>query len=420
MRRDLGQMLSAYGELAVRIGLNLQPGQRLMIIGPLASGGASLEAAPLVRAIAESAYRAGAPLVETLWGDEATQLLRFQHAPDDSFGQFSAWLPAALVQHVESGHAVLSVYANDPDLLQQVPPDRIGELQKATSQQMRAFRDHIGRNQTNWAVVASAGAAWAAKVFPHLPPGAQLTALWEAIARLCRLDQPDPIAAWEQHLAALAARRDRLNEQRFTALAYRAPGTDITIGLPEGHLWVSGRSSTRSGIPFVPNLPTEEVFTMPHRDRVDGVVRATKPLSYGGTLIEGFSLRFAGGAIVEATAARGETVLRQLVATDAGAARLGEIALVPDHSPVAQSGLLFYNTLFDENAASHVAIGSAYKFTLTGGEGMEDAAFETAGGNRSATHVDLMIGSRELDVDGIRTDGRAEPLMRSGDWVQGN
>jgi aminopeptidase len=200
-------------------------------------------------------------------------------------------------------------------------------------------------------------------------------------------------------------------------LEYTGPGTSLTIGLPDGHLWISGRSSTRSGIPFVPNLPTEEVFTMPHKDRVDGIVRATKPLSYGGTLIEGFTLRFEGGRIVDATAERGEAVLRQLVETDAGAARLGELALVPHSSPVAQSGLLFYNTLFDENAASHIAIGSAYKFTLAGGEAMDEETFERAGGNRSATHVDLMIGSAELDVEGIAATGVSEPLMRRGEWV---
>ena len=415
---NLRDGLRAYGELAVKVGLNLQPGQRLLIIGPLASGGTSLEAAPLVREIAASAYRAGAPLVETLWGDEALQLLRFQHAPRNSFDQVSSWLPRALTEHVEAGHAVMSVYANNPDQLKDVEPGLIGLVQKATSQCMQPFREHIGRNQTNWAVVAAAGAAWAAKVFPGLPPEQQLGRLWDAIARLCRLDQPDPVAAWEHHLAALATRRDLLNHKRFTALQYRGPGTDLTIGLPDGHLWVSGRSSTRSGIPFVPNLPTEEVFTMPHKDRTNGVVRATKPLSYAGTLIEGFTLRFVDGRIVEATAERGETVLRQLVATDPGAARLGEVALVPDNSPVAQSGLLFYNTLFDENAASHVAIGSAYKFTVGGGEAMDEDTFERAGGNRSATHVDLMIGSRELDVDGIRADRTAEPLMRSGEWTK--
>src|SRR5204863_2356866 len=203
----------------------------------------------------------------------------------------------------------------------------------------------------------------------------------------------------------------------FTALRYRGPGTDLTIGLPDGHVWFSARSTSRQGITFTANIPTEEVFTLPDCRRVHGTVRGTKPLSYGGTLIEGFTLTFEDGRVVEATAERGETVLRQLVATDPGAARLGELALVPDGSPVAQSGLLFYNTLFDENAASHVALGSAYKFTLSGGEEMSDADFEAAGGNRSATHVDFMIGSAELDINGVLPDGTIEPVMRRGEWI---
>jgi aminopeptidase len=254
-------------------------------------------------------------------------------------------------------------------------------------------------------------------VYPDLPPAEQVTALWSAIERLCRLDRTDPIAAWETHLAELAARTDHLNAKQYTALRYTGPGTALTIGLPQGHVWVGGRSASAAGIRFAPNLPTEEVFTMPHKDRVDGTVRSTKPLSYGGTLIEGFSLTFAEGRVVNVTAEKGEDVLRQLVTMDAGAAQLGEIALVPHNSPVAQTGVLFYNTLFDENAASHVALGAAYKFTLRGGETMSDEAFEEAGGNRSATHVDFMIGSSELDVDGVLDGGRSEPVMRRGDWV---
>ena len=417
MPADLDQRLHAYGELAVKVGLNLRAGQRLLVIGPLASGGVSLEAAPLVRNIVASAYRAGAALVEVIWGDEALQLVRFKHAPRDSFGEFSTWLPKALFEHAEAGHAVLSVYANDPDQLKDEPTDLVGAVQQAVSRSVRPFRELISRNQTNWTVVAAAGAGWAARVFPQLPREQQVPRLWDAIGALCRLDRPDPVAAWEEHLKALALRRDYLNRKRYSALKYAGPGTDLTIGLPERHLWVSGRSESRSGIAFAPNLPTEEVFTMPRADRVDGVVRSSKPLSYGGTVIEHFELTFAEGRAVSVKAERGQAVLQQLVDTDPGAARLGELALVPHSSPVAQSGLLFYNTLFDENAASHVAFGSAYKFTLSGGENMDDDAFERAGGNRSAVHVDFMIGSAELDVDGILPDGTREPLMRRGEWV---
>jgi aminopeptidase len=414
---DLVSLLRAYGDLAVRIALNLQPGQRLLIIGPLANGGVSLDAAPLVRQVAESAYRAGSPYVEALWGDEAMQLARFHHAPREAFGEFSAWLPDALVKHAEAGHAVLSIYANDPDLLKDEPPDLVGNVQQTVGRQMRPFREHISRNQTNWSVIAAPSQRWADVVFADLPEQARVPKLWDVIASLVRLDRPDPVAAWDDHLAALAARRDFLNERRYRSLKYRGPGTDLTIGLPSAHVWVSGRSVNAAGIPFAPNLPTEEVFTMPHKDRVDGVVQSTKPLSYGGTLIDDFVVRFEAGRVVSVKAAQGQAVLQRLVDTDEGSARLGEIALVPHTSPVAQSGVLFYNTLFDENAASHVALGSAYRFTMRGGETMSPDEFQAAGGNRSATHVDFMIGSSSLDIDGVREDDVVEPLMRRGEWT---
>jgi aminopeptidase len=411
------QRLEIYGDLAVRVALNLQPGQRLLVIGPLMNGGVSLEAAPLVRHIAASAYRVGAELVEPIWGDEEVQLTRFRNARPETLGAFSKWLPATLVEHAEAGGAVLSVYANDPDLLQHEPTELVGALQKATSQSVTPFRELISRNQTNWAVIAAAGEAWAAKVFPDAPADQRAARLWETIARLCRLDRPDPVAAWQEHLSALLARSDDLNRRRYSALKYSGPGTELTLGLPAGHIWVSGASTTKSGIRFVPNLPTEEVFTIADRNHVNGTVKSTKPLSYGGTLIEDFSMVFEQGRVVSVKAARGEEVLRQMVATDETAGRLGEVALVPHNSPISQSGRLFYNTLFDENAASHVALGSAYKFTLSGADEMSDEQFEKAGGNKSAIHVDFMIGSGELDVDGVSSNGKAEPLMRSGEWV---
>ena len=415
---DLDRALAAYAELIVHVALNLRRGQRLIILGPLAYGGVSFEAAPLVRKVAASAYRAGAAYVEAIWGDEALALARFGHAPRESFDQFSRWLPAALVEHVEAGDATLSIYANDPDLLAGQPIDLVTTVQRVSSQTLQPFREHISRNQTNWAVVAAASEKWAAKVFPDLPPAEQLTRLWATIARLCRLDTADPVAEWQRHIAALAARADYLNRKQYAALRYTGPGTALTIGLPQGHVWISARSESRNRISFTANIPTEEVFTLPHKDRVEGVVRSTKPLSYGGTLIEDFSLRFEGGRVIDAQARRGEAVLKQLLETDAGSPRLGEVALVPHGSPVAQSGLLFYNTLFDENAASHIALGSAYKFTLAGGENMRDEEFEAAGGNRSATHVDFMIGSGEVDIDGVLHDGKAEPLMRGGEWSE--
>jgi aminopeptidase len=409
--------LALYAELAVRVALNLQHGQRLMIIGPLANGGASLESAPLAREIAAAAYRAGSPFVETIYGDEAQQSLRFQHAPRDSFANFSAWLPGALSEHVAAGHAVLSISANDPDLLQGQPPDLVSTLLQATAREVRPFREQISRNDTNWAIVAAASAAWAQKIFPSSKPDEAVSRLWDAIARMCRLDAPDPLAAWETHLGHLAARSDYLNGRRYSALKYTGPGTDLMLGLPEGHIWVSGRSTSRNGIRFTANLPTEEVFTIAHKDRVDGTVRASKPLSYGSTLIDGFSMTFERGRIVRMSADRNSDTLQRLLDTDEGARRLGEVALVPNSSPISQSGLLYYNTLFDENAASHVALGNAYKFTLRRGNDMSDAEFEQAGGNRSGVHVDFMIGSGDLDIDGVLANGTLEPLMRKGEWA---
>lgn len=416
MTSDLEIRLQRYADAAVRGGLNLQPGQRLMMIGPRITGGVSPEATTLVRALTESAYRAGAPLVEVLWGDEIQQLLRFRHAPAESFSQFSAWMPNALIEHIEGGHALLSIYANDPDLLAGVPAERVSAMQQAASRGLQQFSELIGKNRTNWLVVCGAAERWAAKVFPDDAPAVAVLRLWNAIFQMCRIDGGDAAAGWTRHLDSLVYRSDYLNQRRYRALRYRGDGTDLTIGLPDGHVWVSGRSVSAQGIAFAPNMPTEEVFTMPHKDRVDGIVRSSKPLSYAGVTIQDFTLRFAAGKVVEVTAGTGESVLRSMVGSDEGAARLGELALVPHSSPISQSGLLFYNTLFDENAASHLAVGSAYRFTMKGGEVMSDEAFAAAGGNRSMIHVDFMIGDAALDVDGERADGVVEPVMRSGEW----
>src|SRR5918994_2288488 len=263
-----------YAELVIRVGLNLQPGQRLLITGPLANGGVALDAAPLVRAVAAQAYDAGAPLVEVLWGDESLVTLRHRHAPPESFGQASAWLPGALLEHVRAGHASLSIYANDPDLLRSAPPERVSAIQSATAHAVKPFRDTISKNATNWCVVAAPAPSWAARVFPGLPRDEQVARLSAAIARLCRLDVADPVAAWQSHLDGLAARTVLLNARRYHALRYRGPGTDLRVGLAAGHIWTGGGAPSAHGVPFSANLPTEEGFTMPPRDRVDGHLRA--------------------------------------------------------------------------------------------------------------------------------------------------
>jgi len=412
------RQLRVYAELAVRVALNVQPGQRVMIIGASpANGGASLEAAPLARQIASAAYRAGSPLVETIYGDERQLSMRFKYAPRDSFDHFSGWLPNVLRDHVDGGHAVLSIAAEDPDLLAGEPPDLVNAVLQATVREMHAFREQLSRDDINWTVIAAPSVAWAKKIFPGVPAANAVSRLWQAIARSCRLDAADPLAAWESHLGDLAARTQYLNEKKYSALKYAGPGTSLTLGLPEGHIWVSGRSASRHGVPFLPNLPTEEVYTIAHKDRVEGTVRASKPLSYGSTLIENFTVTFEHGRVVKMTAEKNAGTLRRLLDTDEGARRLGEVALVPHSSPISQSGILYYKTLFDENAASHVALGNAFKFTLRGGKEMSDADFEKAGGNRSGVHVDFMIGSGDLDVDGVLPNGKVEPVMHRGEWT---
>jgi aminopeptidase len=411
-------ILQRYADVTISVGLNLRAGQRLMITGPRNTGGVSIDAAPLVRHLTASAYRANASLVEVTWGDETLLMHRFAYAPRDSFAQVSNWFSRALTEHVEAGHAVLSVYANDPILLRDQPADLVGVLQQATAKAFHPFAEQITKNNTNWAVIAAAAPSWAARVFPGGEAEGATRRLWQAIFQMCRLDQPDPVAAWRDHLALLEGRAAHLNARRYAALRYSGPGTRLTVGLPDGHRWEGGRSRSQNGTRFTPNLPTEEVFTLPHKDRVDGTVASSKPLSHGGVLIEDFSLTFEHGRVTAASAAKGEDALKRLLDTDHGARSLGEVALVPHSSPISRSGLLFYNTLFDENAASHLAIGTAYRFTLQGGQAMSDDAFAAAGGNQSRVHVDFMIGSGALDVDGIRADGSVEPVLRKGEWTQ--
>jgi aminopeptidase len=419
MSYDFQQMLLKYAELTVRVGLNLQPGQRLVIGDPLFNFGVPIQVAPLVRLIAASAYKAGARFVDVMWGDDRLHLIRFQHAPHDSFEEFPTWQPNGMLEYVKRGDALLSILANNPDLLNDQDPELIATVQKTAAQQFHPTMEYITRNATNWCAMCAAVPGWAAKVFPNLPREEQEAKLWNSIFEICRLNRADPISTWRNHVNDLAARAKYLDAKQYSALKFTAPGTNLLVGLPKGHVWESGQLTSESGIAFTANMPTEEIFTLPHRDKTEGVVTATKPLSYGGTLIENFSLTFAGGRVVNATAKKGETILRQLIETDAGAGRLGEVALVPHSSPISQSGLLFYNPLIDENAACHIALGQAYKFSLEGGSTLSDEEFASAGGNQSIAHADLMIGSGEVSIDGMTVDDTSEPIMRNGEWAFG-
>jgi len=408
--------LQKYAELVVRVGLNLRAGQRLLINNPTTRG-ALLHTAPLVREIAKAAYRAGASYVDVLWADEVLLKLRAHEAPRDSFDRFSDGQIKAINEMFEQDGAHLSIRSNNPDLMNGEDQEIVAQIQKVYLQKYAEFYEKIGQNLINWLVIAAAGPIWAARVFPDLAPEQAEKKLWEAIFSITRVNQPDPIAAWGEHVKELRSRSEYLNAKQYAALHYTAPGTDLTVGLPPGHFWNSAGSTAQNGIFYIANMPTEEIFTLPHREQINGYVSASMPLSYSGSLIEGFSLTFENGHVVKATAERNEEVLQKLVNADEGASSLGEVALVPHSSPIAQSGLLFYDPLIDENAASHLALGRAYKFTLKGAENLSDEEFKERGGNVSMVHVDFMIGSGKMDIDGLRADGATEPVMRQGEWT---
>lgn len=407
---EFAKNLERLAEVAVRVGLGLAPGQELVMT-------CTLDAVPLARLITQHAYKAGGKLVNTLYSDEESALLRFRYAPDASFDTAPAWLYEGMAAAYRNGSARLAITGNDPSLLSKEDPEKVGRLNRATSKAYRPALEYISRHDINWTIVSSATPAWASAVFPELSEDQAIERLWHAIFAASRADQADPVAAWKKHDANLHARADRLNEKRYSALHFRGPGTDLRVGLSDGHLWLGGGTTAHNGKYCIPNMPTEEVFTTPHKDHVEGHVTSTKPLSHMGTMIEGISVSFKGGKIVEAHASKGEQVLKQMIETDEGARRLGEVSLVPHSSPIAASGLLFLNTLFDENAACHIALGKAYSSCLKDGDTLTPEQLAARGANDSLIHVDWMIGSNHIDVDGITASGEEEPVMRLGEWV---
>ncbi len=406
--RSFAEKLDLLAEVAVKVGLGLKPGQQLLMT-------ASLDALELSRRITEHAYKAGAALVTTFYSDDEATLARYRYAPDESFDQAAGWFYDGMGAAFQAGTARLGITGANPALLADQDPDKVGRANRAVSKAYRPALEWITKHAINWTIVASATPAWAEAVFPGDAPAVAMEKLWEAIFATTRINVADPVAAWREHDATLQKRATFVNVKRYSYLKYSGPGTVLKLGLADDHLWMGGGTTAGNGLYCVANMPTEEIFTTPHKDRAEGVVTATKPLSHQGTMIEGIQVRFAGGRIVEASASRGEEVLRKLIDTDEGARRLGEVALVPHSSPIAASGLTFFNTLFDENAASHIALGQAYSSCLRDGDRMTPAELAAHGGNDSLIHVDWMIGSAQLDIDGITASGRAEPVMRQGE-----
>ena len=410
---DFESKLQQYAELAVRVGLNLQPGQHLGITAY--GSGAALTA--FVRLVVESAYRVGAAYVDAIIIDDHNDLVRIQNADQDSLNYSPSWQNDRNMAIINKGGAILGISARDPNLLAGQEPERVAMVSQSAALASKPASEALGRGAMNWLALSIPSAAWAALVFPDMPDEEQQPQLWNSVFELLRLNEPDPVAVWRSHIDQLVARRLYLTDKQYAKLKFTGPGTDLTVGLASHHIWQGGSATTQSGIEFTPNLPTEEVFTLPHRQRVEGVVRATKPLSLRGVLVEDFNLTFREGRVVNLDASVGKETLQKMIDTDDGAGRLGEVALVPHSSPVSSSGLLFFNTLYDENAACHIALGKAFKFSHKDGASMSDEEFLAAGGNDSIVHVDFMIGSHDLDVDGISSSGEREPILRSGEWA---
>ncbi|MDP8995407.1 MAG: aminopeptidase [Pseudomonadota bacterium] len=405
-------LLDKYAELTVKSGLNVRKGQQVLITAPL-------EAVDLVRRITHHAYKTGASLVTCLYNDEKTSLMRYADGDDSAFDTAQGWLFNGMAEAFRDGNcARLGIIGENPALLAGQDVEKVARANRARSIAYKPAVEQITTFATNWCIISAATPSHAKSVFPHLGEAEALAALWTAIFKCTRADQPDPVHAWELHTKALHKRTGILNAKHYSALAYKGPGTDFTLGLVDDHIWMGGASVAKNGILCNPNIPSEEVFTMPHRERVDGIVRSTKPLSYQGTFIDGIEVTFEKGRIVKGTASKGAEVFKKMIETDDGGSRLGEVALVPHSSPISASGIVFNETLYDENAASHIAVGQAYS------QNMKDTSILSAeeklkrGMNTSLIHVDWMIGSGELNVDGVFKDGKREALMRKGEWVE--
>ena len=402
--------LDRLAEVAVRTGVNLGEGQELVITAPI-------EALPLVRRIVVHAYKAGASLVTPIFSDGEITKARYENGADASFDKAPAWLFEGMGAAFKSGATRMAITGDDPMLLAEMDPAKVARVGKATSIAAKPAMNPIVGFEVNWNIVAYPTAGWAAKVFPDLEVEEAQAKLMDAIYDASRIGGDDPVQNWADHTLELKKRVKWLNDQKFDALQYTGPGTDLRLGLAEGHIWKGGASPALNGIICQPNIPTEEVFTCPHAYKVDGTVSATKPLAHQGSVIEDIAVRFEAGKIVEATASKGQDVLRALVKTDDGASRIGEGALVPHSSPISQSGVLFYNTLFDENASCHIALGQCYADTIAGGSELSPEELQQKGGNQSLIHVDWMMGSDAVDIDGITLTGDVVPVMRGGEWA---
>lgn len=409
----MNEKLEKYARLVVKIGVNIKENQILVINAPI-------ECAPFARMIASEAYAAGARDVIVNWNDEILSKIRFDLAPEEVFDEFADWRKEFYIGYARQGAAFISIIASDPELLKEVNPDRIARAQKATAMAIKEYRERMMSNKNPWCVVSVPTKAWAKKVFPGCTEDVAVARLWDAILNTVRIDETnDPVEAWQLHQAVLEKSKEFMNDCDFKSLTFKnSLGTDLTIELPEGHVWVSGAEHTPDGRAFIANMPTEEVFTLPDRNGVNGKVVSSKPLNYHGNLIEHFTLTFKDGKVVAYTAEKGKAILKKLLEADDSSSYLGEVALVPHNSPISNLNILFYNTLFDENASCHLALGKAYPTCIKNGDTMSKEEREKLGVNDSIVHTDFMIGTADLQITGIKRNGELVTIFMDGNFAQ--
>lgn len=403
--------IEKYVELVIKKGINLQKGQILVINSPV-------ETFEFTRELTAKAYEVGASEVVVNWFDEISLKYKYLYGEDKIFDIFPEWQKEFYEYYRKKGAAFLSIYSTDPDVLKEVDKNRVARYEKAKGIALKEYRDNIMENSNQWSVVSIPTKAWARRVFPELKEEFAINEMWKLILHIVRADKEDPILEWENHLNILKNRMDYLNSKKFEKLIYKnSLGTNLEIGLPEGHRWISGGENSKEGVYFVANIPTEEIFTMPHREKVNGVVVSTKPLIYGGSTIKDFTLKFVDGKIVEYSAKVGEEILGKLLDIDENSRYLGEVALVEFKSPISKSKKIFYNNLYDENASCHLALGAAYPVCLEKSEGLGEEELLEKGMNISMIHEDFMIGSEDMEIIGVDKNGEETLLMKDGNFV---
>ena len=404
-------LLKKYAKLAIYQGVNVQKNQTLVISSPI-------ECAKFTRMLVEEAYIKGAKEVVVQWNDELTGKLKYKYSPMEVFETVPEWVKESRLSYAKEGACFLSISASDPELLKDVDPKKVATFRKASSIASREFSSRLMSNENAWSIVSIPTVGWAKKVFPNVSEDEAVEKLWDAIFKIVRVDSQDPVKAWEEHKNTLKKNMDFLNSKRFKSLHYtNSLGTDLIIQLPEKHLWAGGAEFTQDGTEFIANMPTEEIFSMPKKTGVNGKVVSSMPLNYGGNLINNFSLTFKDGKVGDFSAEEGYETLKNLLDTDEGAKYLGEVALVPYNSPISNSNIIFFNTLYDENASCHLAFGKAYSLCIKDGEKMSEEELLKEGANDSLTHVDFMIGTKDLQITGTTYDNEKFDIFVNGNWA---